>query len=145
MDHIAVTGTTKQVPGRHPSHCTNGFALFLRLWPVHRRILLCVKQEVVNVFVHQFALVDEPIAEPDINRVEPTHHAQTHQTHFFANLANGAVFVRFSLANVALRERPLSVRVLHHGKVYQAVDALKHEASSRDLCAMTFFLALIPS
>jgi len=99
----------------------------------------------VNVFVDEFSFVDKTITKPDVDRVETADDLETLEPHFFVNLSQRTIAITFSLANVALGERPFSVGVLHHGEVYHSVDTLKHETSSGDLCAMTLFLPLTSS
>lgn len=84
----------------------------------------------------ELTLVDVAVAEPDVDGVEPSDVREPPEPHFFANLAHRRGAVRFAGADVALRERPLAVRVNHHGEKRLTADALEHEAPSGNLVAM---------
>ena len=99
----------------------------------------------MNILMHELTLMHKPVPEPNINRVQTAHYTQTIQTHFLMNLTQGPITIRLALPNVTLRKGPLTVRVLNHGKVYQAIDTLKHKAASGDLRAMSLSFAFIAS
>ncbi len=95
--------------------------------------------------MHEFPFVHEPITEPNVDRVEPTNRLQSVEAHFFLNLSHRSIPVGLPLTHMAFRKRPLAVRVLYHGKVYQAVDTLKHKSSGGDFGSVTLTFPLIPS
>ncbi len=76
---------------------------------MHRGVFVRFKQEVVNIFVHELSFVDEPITEPDVDRIKSTDHTQTGQSHLFANLTSCAIAIGFILPNMTLGKRPLPV------------------------------------
>lgn len=117
--------------------------MLLRFRRFHHRVSRRFEQKVMNILVHELTLMNESIAEPNIDRVQTAHHAQTIQTHLFMNLTQCSVTIRLTLTNVPLGKSPFTVRVLYHGKVYQAVDTLKHKAASGDLGAMSLSFAFI--
>ena len=92
----------------------------------------------------ELSFVHESISEPDIDRVQSAHHTQSVEIHFLPNLANRTIFIGLPLTHMPFWKGPFPIRIFYHRKVYQAVDALKHEPSRGDLCTMTLTFSLIP-
>lgn len=83
--------------------------MFLGFWRTNRGFGWRLKEEVVDVFVDEEALVDKAITEPDIDVVELCDIAQIREPHFFPNLANCRLTIPLPRAYVPLGEGPFSV------------------------------------
>jgi hypothetical protein len=119
--------------------------MLLRFWRADNCLRRYFEQKIMDVLVHQFSFVHKTITKPNINCVQPAYGTQTGQIHLFPNLTNRCIFIRLVLADMTFRKCPLPIGILHHGKVYQAIDTLKHKSSRGDFCAMAFALSFIPA
>lgn len=93
----------------------------------------------------ELPFVHKAIAKPNVDRIQTAHRMEPREIHFFLNLSNCRILICLSLADVSFWKRPLPIRILHHGKVYQAVHTLKHKSPGRDLGTVTLALPLIPA